>query len=48
MKRFWVLACVLFLCGGCAASGDNGSWDEFWKDLRGDNMKMKGDFPSAK
>jgi hypothetical protein len=27
---------------GCATDGDKGQWDDFWKDLRGDNMKMKG------
>ncbi len=45
MKRLFILACALFLCAGCAASGE---WDEFWKDMRGDNMKMRGDFPKAK
>ena len=28
---------------GCAA-GDQSQWDEVWKDLRGDNMKMRMQF----
>jgi len=40
MKTFAVL-CVLFFCWGCASDSDKGQWDEFWKDLRGDNMKMR-------
>jgi hypothetical protein len=42
MKRLWVLCCALLFVAGCAADGDKGKWDEFWKDLRGDNMQMKG------
>jgi hypothetical protein len=44
MKRFRWLCCALFFCLGCASDGSNGEWDEFWKDLRGDNMKMRLDF----
>jgi hypothetical protein len=29
------------LGAGCAS--DKGQWDEFWKDVRGDNMKMMSD-----
>jgi hypothetical protein len=43
MKRLCVLLCALFLVSGCASDGDKGAWDEFWKDLRGDNMKMRTD-----
>jgi hypothetical protein len=45
MKRCRVLLCaLLFGLAGCAADGDKGQWNEFWKDLRGDNMKMRNDF----
>ena len=48
MKRLGVLLCVL-LCAlafglGCASDSTKGQWDEFWKDLRGDNMQMHNDF----
>jgi len=39
MKRLGVLLCALLFASGCASDG---CWDEFWKDLRGDNMKMRG------
>jgi hypothetical protein len=42
MKRLCVLVFALFLCAGCASDRDKGQWDEFWKDMRGDNMKMRG------
>jgi hypothetical protein len=42
MKRLWLLL-LLFLLAGCASEGSKGQWDEFWKDLRGDNMKMRND-----
>ncbi len=43
MKRLRVLLCALLLSGlGCAS--ERGQWDEFWKDLRGDNMRMRSDF----
>jgi hypothetical protein len=45
MKRLRVLLCALLLSGlGCSSDGSKGQWDEFWKDLRGDNMKMRNDF----
>jgi hypothetical protein len=40
MWRFCLLACVLGFGLGCSADG---SWDEAWKDLRGDNMRMMAD-----
>jgi hypothetical protein len=46
MGRYWCLpvgAVILLLSAGCAADGDKAQWDEFWKDLRGDNMKMRSD-----
>ncbi len=48
MKRLRVLLCaVLCFAPGCAADGTKGQWDEFWKDLRGDNMKMHSSFPGT-
>jgi hypothetical protein len=44
MKKVHALACVLLLCLGCASEGGKSDWDEFWKDLRGDNMKMRNDW----
>ena len=51
MKRLGVLMCVL--CGllfspGCASDGDKAQWADFWRDVRGDNMKMKSDFSGVK
>jgi hypothetical protein len=43
MTRLCVLLCALLLAPGCAGDGQKGQWDEFWKDLRGDNMQMRGD-----
>jgi hypothetical protein len=47
MKRLCVLLCALIgvvaFCG-CASEGHKGQWDDFWKDVRGDNMQMKTDF----
>jgi hypothetical protein len=37
-----MLAVIVSLSFGCAAD-DKGKWDEFWKDVRGDNMKMRYD-----
>jgi hypothetical protein len=37
-------------CLGCATEGQKSQWEEVWKDARGDNMQMRGDFsggPSA-
>jgi hypothetical protein len=46
MKRLCVLLCALLPVAGCAS--DKGEWDEFWKDLRGDNMKMRSDFSATR
>jgi hypothetical protein len=45
MKRlcFLCILCILLLGAGCASEGGKSQWDEFMKDLRGDNMKMRGD-----
>jgi hypothetical protein len=43
MKRLGVLALALLFGLGCAGDGDKGQWDDFWRDLRGDNMQMKSD-----
>ncbi len=45
MRRLWTVAVVALLGLGCASEGGKGEWDEFWKDLRGDNMKMMADRP---
>jgi hypothetical protein len=42
MKRLYIVVCVLFLGAGCAAPGEKGQWDDFWKDVRGENMEMRG------
>ena len=42
--RPW-LVLVLLLIPGCASADDKHQWDDFWKDLRGDNMKMRSDLP---
>lgn len=45
MKRLCVLLCALvFFVLGCAADDEKGQWDDFMKELRGDNMKMRNDF----
>jgi hypothetical protein len=48
MKRLCVLVCAVFFCLGCASDADRAQWDEVWKDLRGDNMKMRNDFAGPK
>jgi hypothetical protein len=48
MKRLAVLLCALLFSLGCSSEGGSGQWDDFWKDLRGDNMKMKSDFTQTK
>jgi len=51
MKRLCVLLCALigaFAISGCASEGTKGQWDDFWKDVRGDNMEMKSDFSAFK
>ena len=42
MKRLYVLVCALCFCAGCAA--DKEQWEDFKKDWRGDNMRMKNDY----
>ncbi len=37
---FLLGTCCLCFCLGCA--GDKGSWDAVKRDLRGDNMEMRG------
>lgn len=44
MKRLWLFILLTALMGGCAAPGEKSVWDDFLKDLRGDNMKMRNDF----
>lgn len=34
---------VLLFISGCASDSAKGQWEEFRKDLRGDNMKMRGE-----
>jgi hypothetical protein len=51
MRRLGVVLCALVAAlavSGCASEGRKGQWDEFWKDVRGDNMEMKTDFSSYK
>jgi outer membrane murein-binding lipoprotein Lpp len=51
MKRLCVLLCALLgalTLSGCASEGKPGQWDDFWKDVRGDNMQMKSDFSAFK
>jgi hypothetical protein len=48
MKRLWVLCCAVLFSLGCASDADKAQWDEVWKDLRGDNMKMKNNFSGPK
>jgi len=40
MRRLLVFALFVFLGAGCASDADKAQWDDFWKDLRGDNMQM--------
>ena len=42
MMRLVLLLCALCLFSGCASDAGNGSWDAVWRDLRGDNMQMRG------
>jgi hypothetical protein len=44
MKRLCVLVCALFAAPGCASMFEGPEWDEFHKEMRGDNMQMRGDF----
>ena len=46
--RVLALAVSLLLPGlGCTAA-DKAQWQEVWKDMRGDNMKMHGDYSALK
>ena len=47
MKRLWLVCVLLVGLAGCAGDGSKGQWDEFWKDARGDNMKMRNQVPGA-
>jgi hypothetical protein len=46
MRRLWILALALLFSSGCSSDGDKGSWDEVWKDARGDNMQMRYTSPA--
>jgi hypothetical protein len=48
MARLRLLVCLLLLGSGCASEGGKSQWDDFWKDLRGDNMEMRNDFQHQK
>jgi hypothetical protein len=52
MKRLRVFLCALFAlsfaCAGCASEGGKAQWDDFWKDVRGDNMQMRDDVSQFK
>jgi hypothetical protein len=39
--RLCVLLIILLSGLGCASEGSQAQWDEFWKDVRGDNMRMR-------
>jgi hypothetical protein len=43
VRRISLLLLAVGLVAGCAVNGDKSQWDDFWKDLRGDNMKMMSD-----
>jgi hypothetical protein len=42
MLRLGLLICALLFLSGCASDAGNGSWEGVWKDLRGDNMQLRG------
>jgi hypothetical protein len=44
MKRLCLVICALCLGLGCASEGNKEQWAEFWKDVRGENMQMRGRF----
>jgi hypothetical protein len=44
MKRLCALLGLLVSCLGCAGEGTQAQWDEFWKDVRGENMQMRNNF----
>ena len=41
MKRLIAFSFFLMFIVGCATQADQAQWDEAWKDLRGDNMRMR-------
>jgi hypothetical protein len=41
MRRLCLFVLVLFLGVGCAGMSDPKQWEEFWSEVRGDNMKLK-------
>jgi hypothetical protein len=45
MLRLCLLLCMFVSSAGCASDGDKSQWDEVWKDLRGENMKMRSNIP---
>lgn len=47
MRRWRVLGFGLALVLGCSSDGQKDQWEEFYKDLRGDNMKMQWDNPAT-
>ena len=47
MMRFCVLFCAMFIGVGCSSDSDKAQWDAFWKDVKGENMQMRGDFSNA-
>jgi hypothetical protein len=42
MLRLSILLGVLACFAGCESPGDRAQWEEAKKDLRGDNMQMRG------
>jgi hypothetical protein len=48
MKALCVLFCAVLFSLGCASDADKAQWNEVWKDLRGDNMKMRNNFSGTK
>lgn len=47
MWRHGIVGLILLIGAGCAADGQKGQWDEFWKDVRGENMEMRHTFPDS-
>jgi hypothetical protein len=41
MRWLYLVVCALVLVCGCEAIEHSEQWEEFRKDLRGDNMRMK-------
>jgi hypothetical protein len=42
MRWLFILAVLLCCCAGCTSDSDKAQWNEALKDLRGDNMQMRG------